>query len=112
MFLDNCSSHPHIKFSNITWVFYPKNTTAKLQAMDQGVIATLKKKYSKRMLNSAWIKAKTASGVADIIKVIKIFDAIINAKVAWEAIDPETIIKCFRRTGVHKDYYQDLPPPP
>ena len=42
MFLDNCSSHPHVHLSNIKLVFYPKNTTSQLQAMDQGVIANLK----------------------------------------------------------------------
>ena len=33
----------------------------------------------------ACIKTKTASGVHDIISDIKIFDAILHAKVAWEA---------------------------
>ena len=74
--------------------------------MDQGVITTLKKKYNKRMLNLARIKAKTASDVHEIIKEIKIFDAILNVKVAWEAIDPETIQKCLRQTGVHHDHDQ------
>ena len=74
--------------------------------MDQGVITTLKKKYNKRMLNLARIKAKTASDVHEIIKEIKIFDAILNVKVAWEAIDPETIQKCLRQTGVHHELDQ------
>ena len=64
--------------------------------MDQGVIAALKKKYNRCMLNEAGIKAKSAAGVADIVKDIKIFNAVIHAKVAWEAIDPQTIVKCFR----------------
>ena len=111
LFLDNCSLHLHISLSNVKLCFYPKNTTVKLQAMDQGVIVTLQKKYNKQMLNLARIKVKTAQGVADIIKDVKIFDAIINVKVAWEAIDPETIIKCFKCTGGHYDY-GDLNSPP
>ena len=79
--------------------------------MDQGITATLKKKYSKRMLNMARIKAKTAMDVQEIIRYIKIFDAIINAKVAWEAIDPETIAKCFRRSSVHHKQPSLSPPP-
>ena len=47
MFLDNCSSHPHLHLSNIELCFYPKNLTSKLQAMDQGVIAMVKQKYKK-----------------------------------------------------------------
>ena len=40
------------------------------------------------MLNAARIKAKSAQNVMDIVRDIKIFDAILHAKVAWEAIDP------------------------
>ena len=35
------------------------------------------------------------STVTDIIKEIKIFDAILHAIVAWQAIHPQCIIKCF-----------------
>ena len=91
MFLDNCLSHPHLAMSNIKLCFYPKNTTSRLQAMDQGVITNLKQMYNKHMSNMARIKAKSAMKVVDIIKDIKIFDAILHAKVAWESINPETI---------------------
>ena len=45
LFLDNYPSHPAITLSNVKLVFYPKNCTSKLQAMDLGVIANLKSKY-------------------------------------------------------------------
>ena len=99
MFLDNCSSHPHLSLSNVNLCFYPKNTTSWLQAMDHGVIATLKKKNNKRMLNVARIKAKTTQSVTEIVKDIKIFDAILHVKVAWDSIEPKTIVKCFRHSG-------------
>ena len=108
MFLDNCSSHPHIQLSNVKLAFYPKNTTSRLQAMDQGVIATLKKKYAKRVLNAARIKAKSTQNVQEIVKGIKIFDAILHAKIAWESITPETIIKCFQHSGIQESY--ETPP--
>ena len=91
-------------------IFLPKNTTAKLQPMDQGIIATLKEIYNKHMLNMARIKA--AQGVQQIIKDIKIFDMIITAKVAWEAIDPETIQKCFKQCGVNQDLTMSPSPEP
>ena len=78
--------------------------------MDQGVIATLKKKYAKHTLNAARIIAQSAQSVTDIVKDIKIFDAIINAKVAWEAIEPETIIKCFKHSGIQEKYDSNTPP--
>ena len=106
MFLDNCSSHPHLALSNIQLCFYPKNTTSQLQAMDQGVIANLKQKYNKCMLNMARIKAKSATKVKDIIRDIKIFNAILHA---WESINPETIKNCFRRSGAQESY-ACLPP--
>ena len=74
------------------------------QAIDQGVIAALKKKYAKCMLNAARIKSKSAQNIKDIVKDIKIFDAILHAKVAWEAIESETIIKCFKHSSIQESY--------
>ena len=111
MFLDNCSSHPHLQLSNIKLVFYPKNITSKLQAMDQGVIANLKKNYTKRMLNVARMEARKASNVTDIIKEIKIFDAILHAKVAWEGVSSECIQHCFKQSGIMDPIETSLPPP-
>ena len=64
------------------------------------------------MLNEARIKAKTAQCVAEIVKEIKIFDAILHAKVALDAIDSSTIVKCFKRSGIHKDLHQSTPSTP
>ena len=74
--------------------------TLKLQAMDQGVIANLKKNYTKCILNVARMEARKAPSVMDIIKEIKIFDAILHAKVAWEGVSPECIQRCFKQSGV------------
>ena len=41
----------------------------------------------------------------------KIFDAILNAKVAWEAIDSQCVIKCFNQSGI-SDQLTQLPSPP
>ena len=48
LFLDNVSSHsPDLvgKFSNITVVFLPKNTTSRLQPLDAGIIKNFKVHY-------------------------------------------------------------------
>ena len=76
--------------------------------MDQDVTAALKKKYTKHMLNASRIKAKSAQHVTEIVKDIKIFNAILHAKVIWEAIEPEIIIKCFKHSGIQDSY--DTPP--
>ena len=72
------------------------------------MIANQKKKYNKRMLNVVRIKAKTSQCITKIVKEIKTFDAILHAKVAWEAIEPETITKCFKQSGIQENY--DTPP--
>ena len=109
MFLDNCSSHSHVHLSNIKLVFYLKNTMSRLQAMDQGVIVNLKKNYAKHMLNVACMEIRRAKNVTEIIREIKIFDAILQAKVVWEQVDPHCIIKCFKWSRVLE---QENPPSP
>ena len=48
------------------------------------------------MLNVTRLEAKKASSVTDIIKEIKIFGAILFAKVAWEGVSPECIQLFFK----------------
>ena len=42
-------------------------------------------------------KVKDVTSVAEIVKDISLFDAVISAKVAWEGVSAETIAKCFRK---------------
>ena len=84
----------------IKLIFYAQNMTSKLQTMDQGVIANLKKNYTKCMLNMARMEATKASSITDIIKEIKIFDAILHAKVTWEGVEPQCIRCCFKQSGI------------
>ena len=67
------------------------------------MIANLKKRYNKWTLNLARAKVKDVKDVSEFVKEIKIFDAILSAKVAWESVPPTTIEKCFRKSGVYKD---------
>ena len=53
---------------------------------------------------------KENSTLSEFVKEITIFDAILNTKVAWEAVKPDTIIKCFKRCGVHAKM-EDAPVP-
>ena len=78
MFLDNCPSHPALTLSNIKLVFYLKNCTSKLQAMDLGVIANLKSKYKQRVHNQARMMTKNVKDVHEFVSQITIFDAILH----------------------------------
>lgn len=50
LLLDNCAAHPHTCLSNVTLLYLPPNTTAKLQPMDAGIIQHMKLNYRKRLL--------------------------------------------------------------
>ena len=108
LFLDNCPSHPAISLSSIKLVFYPKNCTSKLQAMDLGVIANLKAKYKRRVYHQGRIMLKTVKDVQQFVSQLAIFDAILHCKNALDSVIPETIIKCFNNSGI---YNFDASPP-
>ncbi|GFT91764.1 tigger transposable element-derived protein 1 [Trichonephila clavipes] len=42
LIVDNAASHPQLEHRNVQLVFLPPNTTSLIQALDQGIIATLK----------------------------------------------------------------------
>ena len=49
--MDNASCHPiDSELSNIKLQFFPPNTTAKLQPLDQGIIRTFKTYYRKQVV--------------------------------------------------------------
>ncbi|XP_032225117.2 LOW QUALITY PROTEIN: tigger transposable element-derived protein 6-like [Nematostella vectensis] len=51
LFEDNAPSHvKDIELTNIKVVFYPPNTTSRLQPLDQGIIKNLKAFYRKKLL--------------------------------------------------------------
>ena len=60
------------------------------------------------MMNTAGTQVKTMKDICEMVKGITILDAICNTYVAWHAIKPETVVKCFNRSGVY-DFSQDQP---
>ena len=49
LFVDNCPAHPPLEMTNVKVIFFPPNTTARLQPCDAGVIANFKTGYRKRL---------------------------------------------------------------
>ena len=103
LFLDNCPSHPDIQLSNVKLAFLPKNTTSKSQPLDQGIIKTLKTHYHKRVRNDARIAISDVSDINEFAKKINIFDAILNTKLAWDAVSPDTVTKCSEKCGITRN---------
>eukprot|EP00644_Phytophthora_capsici_P006298 jgi/Phyca11/117126/e_gw1.32.61.1 len=96
---DNAPVHkePEDELPNIEIARLPKNTTALLQPMDQGVIAWLKG----RILND-----RTAAAVLPVLlgvedpHAIKTGDAIEWLGDAWDAIPEQVLANCWRHTGL------------
>ncbi|GMF34036.1 unnamed protein product [Phytophthora fragariaefolia] len=55
LLIDNASSHiiSELHLNSVTVVFLPPNTTSKLQRLDAGIIAALKRRYRHRQLEQA-----------------------------------------------------------
>ena len=55
LILDNASAHTvyDVELQSVTAVSLPPNTTSKLQSMDSGIIASFKRRYRHRQLQSA-----------------------------------------------------------
>ena len=103
LLMDNVSSHdPNMKdkFSNIKVVFLPKNTTSKLQPLDAGIIKNFKVHYRRLLLKHTLAQIDgTDLTASSIVKTVNVLTAIRWIKKAWEAVQPQTIINCFRKTG-------------
>lgn len=98
LLLDNCSAH-HVNahLSAVEVLFLPPNTTAKLQPMDQGVIANFKVHYRRRVIERLLIDIRTAVDPASL--KVPLEKAIFFASGAWRDVKPQTILHCFQKGG-------------
>lgn len=99
LFMDNCGAHPHLTLSNVKLVFFPPNTTSRLQPMDAGVIQALKVHYRKKLLRHVLMLMDDVDKASDISRQITVLDAILWLISSWDAVKPETIQKCFGKCG-------------
>ncbi|XP_024049951.2 jerky protein homolog-like [Terrapene carolina triunguis] len=85
LLLDNCPAHPPVetltsKDGKIKMSYLSKNTTSKIQPLDQGIIATFKMNYHKALVNK-----------------LNLLDVFNLGETAWLGITPSTIEKCWHR---------------
>lgn len=93
LLLDNCTAHPPqdtltSRDGKIRVVFLPKNTTAQIQPMDQGLIATLKQNYRKEMMRRIITEDTT---LLDFIKTLSLKDVFYLVSKAWSAITESAV---------------------
>ncbi|CAF1281361.1 unnamed protein product [Adineta ricciae] len=98
LFLDNAPVHPpDIQLKNITLKFFPANTTAQIQLLDQGVIRAFKAHYRRHLIQHIIANAATAYSADDVI--ITALDAICWIESAWKSVTESTIRNTFRKAG-------------
>ena len=88
--VDNATSHDEIEKDGIKVKFLPPNTTSLIQPMDQGPIASLKKRYITAFMLAAMNRAddvdmKTFTKKWDLLKTA------LAIGTAWSQITPETL---------------------
>ena len=104
LLMDNAGCHPEElknKYSNIKIVFLPPNTTSKLQPLDLGIIQNFKVHYRKLLLRFVLSKIdQTTLKASEIAKTVNVLKAMRWVSESWNSVKADTIIKCFRRSGV------------
>ena len=76
LLIDNCAAHPHVERSNFKLVFFPANTTAKLQPCDAGIIQAVKLRYRTRLLRRIAFAIDRVESACSLAKKVTLFDAI------------------------------------
>ena len=97
LLIDNCPAHPFVSdLTKVQLVSLPPNTDSVLQTMDQGVSKSLKTHYRGRIVRRlcrALDKTKT-------LTKISILQAMKTLVSSWEAVSAQTIVNCFRMSGI------------
>lgn len=102
LLLDNAPTHivTNLTLNHVVVMFLPPNTTSRIQPMDAGIIAAVKKRYRsfqlERALDLEQYGPKKMFHV-DVLQAMK------WATAAWDLVTIQTIQNCWRHTGVLGD---------
>ncbi|XP_064414835.1 jerky protein homolog-like [Latimeria chalumnae] len=99
LLLDNCPAHPpaeSLKTSdgNIKFFYLPKNTTSKIQPLDQGIIANFKKAYRKEPVKEL---VASDNSITDHLKKYSLKDMMYLANKSWKSITRSCIKNCWMK---------------
>ena len=113
MILNNASSHvvsfakvgksrefSNLELSNMTLVFLPPNVTSVVQPLDQGIIASFKIQYKKKLLR--WVLSQYDDAtLKDLRKVVpNIRQAIMWSYEVWSELDAQIVRSCWRMAHI------------
>jgi len=89
------------KLTNITIRFFAPNMTSVTQPCDAGIIANYKAQYRKLFIQQRInFLDTTFENDTDNVLEYNIKHAIYNIAEAWMNVTPNTIVNCWRKTGV------------
>ena len=74
-------------------MFFPANTTALVQPMDQGVLEAMKRRYQKSLLQRLLLEDQEGRSIIEFCKKIKIKDVVYMVAAAWDAVPALTLAK-------------------
>jgi hypothetical protein len=99
LLLDNCPAHPSVdvlqsRDGKITAKFLPKNTTALIQPLDQGIIRTFKAHYRGSLLSEI---VNSDMQVNEFLKSQTLKHASYNVGVAWGKVGATSIANCWKK---------------
>lgn len=99
--IDNCTAHnvDNLKLSHTKIFFFPPNFTSRLQPLDMGIIAVVKRKFRHRLVCACIEEINKGKEIPKW----NVLDAIRNVRLAWDAVTPDHIKNCFRKAWTPKD---------
>ena len=99
LLLDNCPAHPPAenlvsRCGKIKVSYLPKNTTSKIQPLDQGIIATMKCNYRRELLKKI-VSEQTV--ISECLKKMNVKEVIYLTGKAWDSVSADCIERCWNR---------------
>ena len=94
LLLDNATRHPESmigQFSQIKFIFLPKNTTSRLQPLDAGIIQNFKVKYRKRLVKYVLARIQEHASATQTVNGVDVLVAIRWLQEAWKEVTNLTI---------------------
>jgi len=93
LLLDNCPAHPPAdslvsRDRKFRVVFLPKNTTSRIQPLDQGIISSFKRHYRAALIRS--VVAEDTS-IVDFLKAMTVKDACYKVATSWDRVTAKSI---------------------
>lgn len=101
LLIDNVSSlvRPNVELTNVRLEFLPVNTASVLQPLDQGIIAQVKRNFTKIKARNAYRLYKSRQAQ----KKVDVYEAMDWAKEAWNSVKPDAIRRCWYHSGIVGD---------